>query len=93
MQAIELGKGPAMPEPLSEPELIFEFMLNVLRLNEGFDEALFESRTGLSARQLEAAAETASERGLIERFDSSRWRPTALGRRFLNDLQGEFLPA
>jgi putative oxygen-independent coproporphyrinogen III oxidase len=93
MQAIELGEVPAMPEPLSEPELIFEFMLNVLRLNEGFDEALFESRTGLSARQLEAAAETASERGLIERFDSSRWRPTALGRRFLNDLQGEFLPA
>jgi putative oxygen-independent coproporphyrinogen III oxidase len=92
MRAIELGQVVAMPEPLSEPELIFEFMLNALRLNEGFEEALFEARTGLAAEKLGRAAEAALEKGLIERFADDQWRPTALGRRFLNDLQGEFLP-
>lgn len=72
-------------------ERLFEFMLNALRLRDGFDAALFEARTGLPldvARPRLAAAES---RGLIACRDDT-WRPTALGRRFLNDLQGLFLP-
>jgi oxygen-independent coproporphyrinogen-3 oxidase len=92
MQAMKSQQPSPLPEALSEPELLFEFMLNALRLRDGFDEALFEQRTGLPADRLADAAEVATERGLIERSGAGRWQPTALGRRFLNDLQGEFLP-
>ena len=92
MQAIESGESSPLPAALSEPELLFEFMLNALRLRSGFDEALFEERTGLPADRLADAAKAALARGLIDRPGPSQWRPTALGRRFLNDLQAEFLP-
>ncbi len=92
MQAMKSQQPSPLPEALSEAELLFEFMLNALRLRDGFDEALFEQRTGLPADHLADAAEAATERGLIERSGAGRWQPTALGRRFLNDLQGEFLP-
>jgi putative oxygen-independent coproporphyrinogen III oxidase len=72
-------------------DLPFEFVLNALRLNEGFALADFESRTGLDASALEPGLQAALERGLIE-FVEPRWRPSGLGRRFLNDLQAGFLP-
>jgi oxygen-independent coproporphyrinogen-3 oxidase len=71
-------------------ELPFEFMLNALRLVEGFDTALFAERTGLPLSAIGAQLEQASVRGLIER-DPRRVRPTARGQRFLNDLLGLFL--
>ena len=80
--------GPALPAE----ERLFEFMLNGLRLPAGFDEALFEERTGLGAGALSARAAGAVRRGLLERSNGGRWRPTGLGARFLNDLQAEFLP-
>jgi putative oxygen-independent coproporphyrinogen III oxidase len=74
-------------------DLPFEFMLNALRLRDGFDERLFESRTGRSFASIEPILEQAAARGLMERGAPETWRPTALGRRFLNDLQGLFLGA
>jgi len=71
-------------------ELPFEFMLNALRLNEGFAVADFESRTGLPMSAAEPALERAQRRGLIEDMGTG-WRPTELGRRFLNDLKASFL--
>ena len=76
---------------LRKQDLVFEFMLNALRLTQGFSEADFCSRTGLSASELSSAASAALSKGLIERDESGTWCPTALGRRFLNDLQAEFL--
>ena len=76
---------------LKPAERVFDFMLNALRLNDGFDEATFEQRTGLSGTDLIEAAGPAMDRGLIERSDSLHWRPTELGGRFLNDLQAEFI--
>ena len=73
-------------------ELPFEFALNVLRLNEGFAAADFEQRTGLPAGVLAEQLELAIRRGLLE-VTGPGWRPTSLGRRFLNDLQALFLPA
>jgi oxygen-independent coproporphyrinogen-3 oxidase len=73
-------------------ELPFEFALNALRLVDGFEITLFEHRTGLPAAVLEPPLEAARARGLIERH-ATGWRPTALGRRFLNDLQALFLPS
>ena len=77
--------------PVPAGDLPFEFMLNVLRLNEGFAVADFESRTGLRASAVESRLQSALERGLLE-FAPPRWRPSELGRRFLNDLQAGFLP-
>jgi oxygen-independent coproporphyrinogen-3 oxidase len=75
---------------IAPKDLPFEFMLNALRLNEGFETGDFQSRTGLSSRVVEPALARAQERGLLEPRTGG-WRPSALGRRFLNDLQAGFL--
>jgi oxygen-independent coproporphyrinogen-3 oxidase len=68
----------------------FEFMLNALRLNEGFPANLFSERTGMSINQIEQALDEAERKGMLHR-DHISIRPTDLGRRFLNDLQEIFL--
>jgi len=77
--------------PLPAEDLVFEFMLNALRLNAGFQEKDFIARTGLTAADLVTASKTAREKELIERNGDGSWQPTDLGRRFLNDLQSEFM--
>lgn len=69
----------------------FEFMLNALRLRNGVPERVFRERTGLAAGTLAAPMAEARRRGLLAP-DPARLRPTALGRRFLNDLTELFLP-
>jgi len=76
----EIGRG----------ELGFEFMLNTLRLRDGFAVNLFAERTGLSLNAIEADLNAAEAKGLLYR-DHQVIRPTALGQRFLNDLQEMFL--
>jgi oxygen-independent coproporphyrinogen-3 oxidase len=68
----------------------FEFMLNALRLTEGTSASMFESRTGLNPSSVSVELERARRDGLLE-IRGDRWRPTAFGRRFLNDLQERFL--
>ena len=92
MNAMEAGGADFALSPVPGNELLFEFMLNALRLSDGFDETLFVERTGLNSRQLEEAMQPALEKGLVARDAESRWRPTDLGRRFLNALQASFLP-
>ncbi len=75
---------------LTAPDRVFEFMLNALRLNEGFEPALFEQRTGLPLHSIQPLLDRARTRELLETEDG-HIRPTELGRRFLNDLQAEFL--
>ena len=71
-------------------ELGFEFMMNALRLNEGFDATLFEERTSLSLLGMRHELDEAERRGLLHR-DHQRIAPTESGRRFLNDLLQVFL--
>jgi oxygen-independent coproporphyrinogen-3 oxidase len=73
-------------------ELPFEFMLNALRLVEGFPVALFAQRTGLPITAIERELSSAEAAGLVTR-DHQWIRPTAKGQRFLNDLIEPFLPA
>ena len=76
--------------PIPPHELPFEFMLNGLRLVEGFPVALFQERTGLSLQMIQARLGEAEEKGLIER----NWLhigPTRRGRLFLNELLALFL--
>ncbi|MHB8666889.1 MAG: radical SAM family heme chaperone HemW [Burkholderiales bacterium] len=72
-------------------ERSFEFMMNALRLNAGFEPALFAERTGLSITAVEHPLQEAAQRGLIAR-DHLRIAPTKRGQRFLNDLLQLFLP-
>lgn len=71
-------------------ELAFEFMMNALRLNEGFDSVLFQERTSLPLLSIRRELEEAERRGLLFR-DHQRIAPTQLGQRFLNDLLEIFL--
>ncbi len=91
MKDVETGAdlGPAVA--LNATDLVFEFMLNALRLSDGFTESTFCDTTGLTPAALYAATSGARERGLIARADNAVWRATDLGGRFLNDLQSEFL--
>jgi oxygen-independent coproporphyrinogen-3 oxidase len=71
-------------------EVPFEFMLNALRLVEGFEVKLFGERTGLQLAAIEKSLQKAEEKGLLER-DWQRIRPTERGRLFLNELLELFL--
>jgi len=85
--------GKLLPEihPVTGSELAFEFVLNALRLKEGFSVALFEQRTGLSWHCLSSAFEQAKDRGLLN-ITNHQVCATTLGYRFLDDLVGLFLP-
>jgi len=75
---------------LSAEELPFEFMLNVLRLREGVDVKLYTERTGQQIDSIRSKLERAMDRGLLS-SSPGRFQATALGWRFLNDLQSLFL--
>ena len=88
------GGGPAAlggSEAIAQEQLPFEYMLNALRLNEGFALAEFAARTGLPAGAIAAPLERALARGWLTRA-GDHVTPTPLGRRFLNDVIASFLP-
>ena len=68
----------------------FEFMLNALRLNEGFSVSTFEARTGLARSTIDDALHNAVERGWLQ-IDGEQIRSTALGQRFLNEVIALFM--
>jgi oxygen-independent coproporphyrinogen-3 oxidase len=93
------GAGNAAPDAaavgessfIAPQDLPFEFMLNALRLDEGFTGPGFRGQTGLDLACVEPKLVAAEGRGLLCR-EGDRWRASDLGRRFLNDLQLSFLP-
>jgi len=76
---------------VSRAELPFEFMLNALRLSDGFPLRWFSERTGLPLSAIESSVAAAERRHLLL-CELETIAPTALGRRFLTDLQSLFLP-
>ncbi len=68
----------------------FDYMLNALRLVEGFALADFEARTGVSRAEIATTLESATARGWLQ-VDGERVLPTELGRRFTNDVISLFL--
>jgi oxygen-independent coproporphyrinogen-3 oxidase len=84
------GRGDRNAEPIASGDLPFEFMINALRLHAGFPRALYTERTGLPWASAAAGVEALIARGLL-RADADTIAPTALGRRFLNDVLTEFL--
>lgn len=87
----EAGTAAREVTTVAREDLVIEFMLNALRLSAGFDVALFTARTGLPANALEPALGEAIQRGWLTNAHG-QIMPTALGYRFLNDLQLLFLP-
>jgi len=75
---------------LTREDAAFEFVMNALRLNEGFATRLFEERTGLPLKAIETPLREAEARGLLS-WDVQVVRPTALGRLHLNTLLELFL--
>src|SRR6185503_13878836 len=92
MQLANAGKAIDESHAVAAADLPFEFMLNALRLVDGFELALFTRRTGLAFAAIEQPLAAAQAQGLVER-DHVAVRPTRKGQRFLNDLLALFLPA
>jgi oxygen-independent coproporphyrinogen-3 oxidase len=72
-------------------QLLAEFMMNALRLTDGFNLSLLRARTGLDDRHALSGLARLASRGLVCLADQ-QVRPTDLGRRYLNRLVAEFLP-
>jgi len=91
LEAMARGAPLLEEREVARADVGFEFMLNALRLTDGFPVALFAERTGFPFAIVQRDLDEAERRGLLAR-DHERIRPTLLGRRFLNDLQALFLP-
>ncbi len=91
MEKALAGNCLAQEGEVSRADLAFEFMLNALRLKDGFALLRFSERTGLPITAIQKALELAEGKGLLQR-DLDRVQPTVRGFDFLSDLQSLFLP-
>ena len=90
MEKARAGDCIASHQEVARADLPFEFMLNALRLKDGFELAYFAERTGLPLSAIAKVLDEAERKGLIGR-DLARVWPTERGFDFLNDLQSLFL--
>ncbi|MCA0212134.1 MAG: radical SAM family heme chaperone HemW [Proteobacteria bacterium] len=86
------GQAVAQDDEVARADLPFEYMLNALRLKEGFALQQFSERTGLPVTAIQRGLDEAEKKGLIVR-DLARVKPTVRGFDFLSDLQALFLAA
>ena len=92
MEQARAGNAVTQETDVARADLPFEFMLNALRLREGFSLREFTERTGLPVSAIDAALTQAEAKGLLQRT-FGRVAPTERGFDFLSDLQSMFLPA
>lgn len=76
---------------LEEDDVVFEFMLNALRLQNGFDLSLFEQRAGLPLSLIQPRLDELKEQELITLPENQSLRLTAKGQQYLNDVVSRFL--
>jgi len=84
------AQGPAW-KAVPDEDLPYEFAMNALRLNEGFEASLFTTRTGLPFARVESIPRALEKQGLME-LVAGHWRATGRGRQMLNELILRFLP-
>jgi len=94
-QMVTIPKTPMPPkmvgwQAIASDELVSEFMLNALRLHDGVAWSLFEARTGLSYDSIALEVNKLIKQGLLI-DDNEHLQPTALGKRYLNQILREFL--
>ena len=92
MERALAGDAVSSMDEVPRAQLPFEYMLNALRLREGFALADFMASTGLPLSSIDAPLREAEMKGLIVR-DGGWVRPSERGFDFLSDLQELFLPA
>jgi len=90
LDSAERGDAVQEQHAVGSEDLPFEFMMNALRLTQGFPVRLFAERTGLAWDAIRPQLDEAISRGLLE-MTAERIAPTDRGRRFLNDLLQVFL--
>ena len=90
LKTVTAGTVPDTGPPLTAAALRFEFLLNALRLEAGFEKDLFAQRTGLEWKKEEPLFKDAANAGLLH-LDETRVQTTPLGWRFLDDLLERFL--
>jgi oxygen-independent coproporphyrinogen-3 oxidase len=90
MEHAEVGNAVDNTWEIAQADLGFEFMMNALRLTEGFQVDLFQERTGLPLITLQNAIKQAVNKGLLSQ-DLQTIKPTLKGQRYLNDLLAIFL--
>ena len=76
---------------LSRSDASLEFMMNALRLTDGFDSTLFAQHSGLAINTIEKTLRLAEEKGWLD-WQAHRIKPTEQGKQYLNDLMALFLP-
>ncbi|MFZ9253774.1 MAG: radical SAM family heme chaperone HemW, partial [Hylemonella sp.] len=86
MERALAGNAMAQEEEVARADLPFEFMLNALRLRQGFALSEFSERTGLALTAIQQPLEQAEQKGWVKR-DLQRVQPTERGFDFLSDLQ------
>lgn len=75
---------------LDDAQLVSDFAINAFRLTQGFDEDLFEQRTGLAINKIDSQLELAEQKHFLTR-ENGVIKPTVLGLQFLNELQILFI--
>ncbi|OUS40988.1 hypothetical protein A9R00_03215, partial [Oleispira antarctica] len=90
------GKGfLAGKESIQNEDLGLEFLMNALRLQQGFDLNLFEQRTGYPLTTISSGIDEAIEKGLLEKHaladGSEQIKTSAKGSLFLNEILGLFM--
>ncbi len=89
MEQARLGQAVDQEWLIPKAELGFEFMMNALRLSNGFDASLFAQRTGLPLMTIQKQLNQAESLALITQA-AQRIVPTLKGQRFLNNLLNLF---
>jgi oxygen-independent coproporphyrinogen-3 oxidase len=92
LESLERAPAPPQTQAVARADLPFEYMLNALRLVDGFSVQGFEDRTGLDFDAVEPRILQAVTQGMLEERPRRTWRATPLGWRFLNDVIAAFLP-
>lgn len=90
LEAIAKANPVQTQHKLQRDDIPFEFMMNLLRLTQGFETRLFTERTGLPLSCIQTPLAQAESQGLIT-YQHGRIAPTLAGQRFLNDLLTLFL--
>jgi oxygen-independent coproporphyrinogen-3 oxidase len=77
-------------DTVATQQLPFEFMMNALRLNNGFEIDTFTWRCKLSQQSIQPLLDKHQSEGLIE-IEPNRIRPTQFGHNMLNNMLEDYL--
>lgn len=91
MQDVKTNKHVLDKKTLTSTDIVFEFMLNALRLTKGFDTSLFRQHSGLDLIVIQPILDIAVDKKWLTQ-SNSLIKATPLGNQYLNDLMALFLP-